>query len=88
MTLPDLGSCCVRRPNVSTLRSRRLVNLVDREKSRSPQIRSLDFIDEFVSRGAKRVAALGDFDKMDPGIEIVEGRQIRLAGILRRINAE
>jgi hypothetical protein len=73
---------------VTALRGGSLVDLVDREIFGSSQIRSLDLFNEFVSRRAKCVAALGYFHKMDLRIEIVEGSQIRCTGVVRRIDTE
>jgi hypothetical protein len=73
---------------VAALGSRRLVDFVGGEVSGSSEIRSLDFLHEFISHGAQRVAALGDFHQMDVGIEVVEGRQFRVTDVDRRIHAQ
>jgi hypothetical protein len=73
---------------MTTMAGGRLIDLVNGQISRGSQVGSLDFFNEFVSHRAKRVAALGDFDEMDVGIEIVERGEVRVTGIVGWIHAE
>jgi hypothetical protein len=88
MALPHLGSGRIGRSHVPTMGGGFLIDLIDGEILWSPEVRSLNFLDEFVSDGAQRMSAFGDFYEMDVGIEIVERREVRLAGVVWWIHAQ
>ncbi len=88
MPLPHLRASRVRRPDVTALGGRRLIDFVDGQIFRSSQVGSLDLFDEFIAHCSKRLSAIGDFNEMDVGIEIVKGRQVRVTYIGGRIHTQ
>ena len=73
---------------MTTLGRGLLIDFVRGQKLRRPEVRRLDLFHELEAHGAKRVAALGDFDEVDVGVEVVERDEFLGAEIGGRIHPQ
>ena len=73
---------------MAAVRRSRLIDLVGGEESRSALIRRLQRPHELVPSSSERVAALGDLVKVDVRVEVVEGDELLVGCVLRRIHTE